>query len=271
MPPMAWLHAHRGASADAPENTMAAFRLGLEQGADGIELDVQLSLDGVPIVVHDPTLDRTTDGLGPVAGTPAKAIAQLDTFEGWARLREAHGEGSLRRWTPDETRVPTLESVLAWLPLDRGLVIDVKNADALGAIVRLLLARATAAATVRLISFLPNAINAARDVAPWLSTGLLLDEGEDLSSGIDFAVARGHTSVVPFDPDLGSGEQARATVDAAAKRGISIGCYVVNDGSRARLLSRAGVAFLMSDRPGRLVEERVRDLSMNTVNGVATE
>ena len=67
---MSWLTAdrpliigHRGASADAPENTLAAFALALEQGADGIELDVQLCADGVPVVMHDDTVDRTCDGL----------------------------------------------------------------------------------------------------------------------------------------------------------------------------------------------------------------
>ncbi|HET9514113.1 MAG TPA: glycerophosphodiester phosphodiesterase family protein, partial [Gemmatimonadales bacterium] len=52
--------AHRGASAEAPENTLEAFRLGLEQGCDAIELDVRLSRDGVAVVIHDPTLMRTT-------------------------------------------------------------------------------------------------------------------------------------------------------------------------------------------------------------------
>jgi len=58
--------AHRGDSANAPENTMAAFRLALEKGADGIELDVMLSADGVPVVIHDSTVDRTTNGSGRV-------------------------------------------------------------------------------------------------------------------------------------------------------------------------------------------------------------
>lgn len=58
---------HRGASADAPENTLAAFALALEQNADGIEFDVQLCADGVPVIMHDDTVDRTCDGTGRVA------------------------------------------------------------------------------------------------------------------------------------------------------------------------------------------------------------
>ena len=69
---------HRGASAYAPENTLAAFRLALEQGADGVELDVTLSADGVPVVIHDDTLDRTTTGKGPVS---RRKLAELKNLE----------------------------------------------------------------------------------------------------------------------------------------------------------------------------------------------
>lgn len=68
-----WVIAHRGASVDRPENTLAAFDAALEQGADGIELDLQLSKDGVPIVYHDRTLDR--------AGAPGRRVADLDCAE----------------------------------------------------------------------------------------------------------------------------------------------------------------------------------------------
>ena len=69
---------HRGASAYAPENTLAAFRLALGQGADGVELDVILSADGVPMVIHDDTLDRTTTGLGSVSRLTLAELKQLD-------------------------------------------------------------------------------------------------------------------------------------------------------------------------------------------------
>jgi glycerophosphoryl diester phosphodiesterase len=73
--------AHRGGSALAPENTLAAFEHGLRVGADGLELDVHLSADGVPVVVHDPTLDRTTNATGPVAARTAAELARVDA--GW--------------------------------------------------------------------------------------------------------------------------------------------------------------------------------------------
>jgi len=73
-----FLWAHRGASAQAPENTLAAFSAALESGADGLELDIHLTRDGVPVVIHDETLDRTTDGLGPVARASSRQLQKLD-------------------------------------------------------------------------------------------------------------------------------------------------------------------------------------------------
>jgi glycerophosphoryl diester phosphodiesterase len=70
--------AHRGASAVAPGNTLAAFEKAVELGADGAELDVQLSSDGVPVVIHDFIVDRTTDGTGRVAEMPLAQLRELD-------------------------------------------------------------------------------------------------------------------------------------------------------------------------------------------------
>ncbi len=73
---------HRGASGSFPENTLLAFREAIREGADAVELDVRLSADGVPVVLHDATLDRTTDGRGPVAGMPLAALQELDAGSG---------------------------------------------------------------------------------------------------------------------------------------------------------------------------------------------
>lgn len=70
--------AHRGFSQIAPENTIAAFKAALEHNADGVEFDVQLSADGIPVVIHDPTLNRTTNGRGKVA---SKTLAELKALE----------------------------------------------------------------------------------------------------------------------------------------------------------------------------------------------
>ncbi len=80
--PTPLLIAHRGASADAPENTITAFALAVEQAADGIELDVQLSADGVPVVMHDKTVERTTDGRGALANLTLEQLQVLDAGDG---------------------------------------------------------------------------------------------------------------------------------------------------------------------------------------------
>ena len=86
--------AHRGASGYAPENTWPAFKLAREMGANGIETDVQLSKDGVPVLVHDTNLDRTSDGTGPVADLTWDELARLDAGS-WLDARFA-GERIVR-------------------------------------------------------------------------------------------------------------------------------------------------------------------------------
>jgi glycerophosphoryl diester phosphodiesterase len=76
------VYAHRGASSHAPENTLAAFQLAQEMGADGIELDVQLTRDGAVVVIHDETVDRTTNGTGAVGDLTLADIAELGTSMG---------------------------------------------------------------------------------------------------------------------------------------------------------------------------------------------
>lgn len=98
--PQPVIFAHRGASAYAPENTLAAFSLALEQGAPAIEFDVKLSADGEVVVIHDQTVNRTTDGSGNVAQLPLSALRELDAG-GW------FGDGFRGE------KIPTLHEVFA--------------------------------------------------------------------------------------------------------------------------------------------------------------
>lgn len=106
--------AHRGASGDAPENTMAAFELAVDQGADVVELDVHLTSDGHPIVFHDDLLDRTTNAQGLVRGKTLAQIQELDAG-GW------FGRGYLGE------HIPTLDEVVQWAAGKVALAIEVKN------------------------------------------------------------------------------------------------------------------------------------------------
>jgi glycerophosphoryl diester phosphodiesterase len=104
------VYAHRGGCALGPENTLPAFDLGLAAGADGLELDVRLSSDGVPVVIHDATLDRTTDATGPVRARSADELARVDAGCRFLSQQQTHSFAQMG------IGVPTLAEVLHRYP-----------------------------------------------------------------------------------------------------------------------------------------------------------
>ena len=111
---MTQIWGHRGACAYAPENTLPSFELALAQGADGVEFDVQLSKDGVPVVIHDETVDRTTSGSGPVGSLTLAQLQVLDASAGRMEFARVH--------------IPTLVEVLEVLSGSRVTInIELKN------------------------------------------------------------------------------------------------------------------------------------------------
>ncbi|MBI4202050.1 MAG: hypothetical protein HY532_02890 [Chloroflexi bacterium] len=110
------LIAHRGVSAEAPENTLAAFDKALEQGFPHIELDVQLTRDGHVVVIHDTTLERTTNGSGPLAGHTLEALGRLDA-------------GSWFSTTFRGEHIPTLAEVLRWYRGRAFLHLEMKSLE----------------------------------------------------------------------------------------------------------------------------------------------
>lgn len=113
--------AHRGGAGLAPENTLAAFERGAASGADGFECDVHLSRDGVPVVIHDRTLDRTTDATGQVGTRTADELARVDAGFHFA----ADGRHPFRG---QDVGVPRLETVLRRFP-DLRVIIEMKQPD----------------------------------------------------------------------------------------------------------------------------------------------
>jgi glycerophosphoryl diester phosphodiesterase len=110
---LTYIFAHRGSSKDCPENTMAAFQKAFKDGADGIELDVQLSKDGVPVIIHDEKVDRTTNGKGYVVDYTFDELSQLDAGSWFSKNKES---------------VPSLQQFLEWItPLPMLLNIELKN------------------------------------------------------------------------------------------------------------------------------------------------
>jgi glycerophosphoryl diester phosphodiesterase len=235
--------AHRGASASAPENTMEAFRRAAETGVDAIELDVHLTADGQLAVIHDDTLDRTTDRTGPVATQTMEAIREAD-----AGAEFAGPDGEARPFAGRGLTVPTLAEVLAWLPERLGLVIEIKARAAADAVVAAVADHpARTDGRLSIISFDEGAIDRVRELDPAARTGYLVAPGQPLSEAITWAAARSHAGVHPWEGDLGV--DPLPIVAEARAAGLEVGCYVVNEPDRMRFLADCGLWGFVTDVP----------------------
>lgn len=229
-----WI-AHRGAGKLAPENTLAAFRLGAEHGYRMFECDAKLSSDGVVFLMHDATLDRTTDGHGVGGEQPWHALSQRDAG-GWHSRRYA-GEP-----------LPTL-AALSRFCLANGhfLNIEIKPTpgtdDATGAAVAREAAASWAGAAVPplLTSFRPDALAAAREAAPELPRGLLLDKLWD--GWLDAARQLGCVAIV-----CNHALWDAAVVSMVHDAGMRALSYTVNDDRAAQRLLELGTDGIITDR-----------------------
>jgi glycerophosphoryl diester phosphodiesterase len=229
-----WI-AHRGAGTLAPENTLAAFRVGASHGYRMFECDVKLSADDVPFLLHDATLERTTSGRGVAGERDWQALSQLDA--GSWHSRAYAGEP-----------LPTLEAIAHYC-LRNGYLLNIEIKPTPGTEHRTGELTATAAAHLwqgqpvppLLTSFQPDALEGARTAAPGLPRGLLLDT---LWSGwLEAACALGCVAVVCNHAlwDAATMAQARA----AALRCLA---YTVNDEGTARRLLELGIDGIITDR-----------------------
>jgi glycerophosphoryl diester phosphodiesterase len=230
--------AHRGGAALWPENGLAAFRGALALGVDAVELDVHQTRDGEVVVLHDPTLDRTTTGRGPVSERT------------WAELATVALRGA-----PDE-RVPRLRDVLELLrpPGAPGLLLEVK-VDANGAaypgieerIVRLLGETGLAGRTT-VMAFEWDTLERVRALDPGLRlTALLSRRGAERLGGVEGAARLAATKA----NDLGIERTLLSppVVAAARAAGLTIGVWTVNDPDELRVALAAGVDYVTTDRP----------------------
>lgn len=225
--------AHRGASADAPENTIAAFELALEQGADGIELDVHLSADEHPVVIHDFTLERTTDGAGPVSEHTVRELKRLDAG-GW-RDRRFRGQ-----------RVQTLQEVLErfrdrarfWVELKGGSTLYPGIEERVVSLLEIY--DVVDHALVQ--SFDHEAIGRIRATSPEIRVGALVAQAP-----LDAALLQpGATNAICPGAHLLT-ESVLAEI-----RGADLECYVwtVNEPAQMDRLVGWGVNGIITDRPG---------------------
>jgi glycerophosphoryl diester phosphodiesterase len=240
--------AHRGASGMAPENTMEAFKLGVEAGADAIELDVHFTADGQLAVIHDEALDRTTDLTGSVASLTMDEIREAD-----AGARFARPDDSGLPFAGRDLRVPALPEVLEWLPDTTGLVIEVKARAAADAVVLAIEGHpARADGRISVISFDEVAIDRVRELDPALRTGYLVAPGQAIEEAFAWASGRGHTGVHAWEGDLGA--DPLPLLAQARILDLEVGCYVVNDPGRMRFLSDTGLWGFVTDVPDVAVE-----------------
>lgn len=229
-----WI-AHRGAGKLAPENTLAAFRLGASHGYRMFECDAKLSADGVVFLMHDATLDRTTNGHGVGGEQPWSALAQLDAG-GW-HSRAYAGEP-----------LGTLENLARFCLANACFLnIEIKPTPGTdrrtGEVVAREAARlwSGAATPPFLTSFRPEALEGARDVAPQLPRGLLVDTLRD--GWLDTARALQCVAVVANQVlwDV-------ATVRQVHDAGMRCLSYTVNDEWAAQRLLALGTDGIITDR-----------------------
>jgi len=226
---------HRGASRDAPENTLAAFRLALEQGADGFELDVWRCGSGEPVVIHDADTGRTTGLRLLVTREPLARLARLDAGA-W--------KGEVHRGQ----RIPTLAEVLESFPaavVNVELKSDGRGDPRLATGVARLLGDPRTEGRVLISSFDYLLLAAFRAVAPRVPVGLLFGAGQRWRLRERAGALLRPAAVHP--------ERALATDDRVAawrRRGLAVNVWTVDEAAEVERLTRAGATALISNAPG---------------------
>ncbi len=216
---------HRGASGTEPENTLRSFRKALEAGADGIELDVHLCASGELVVIHDYTVDRTTDGSGKVSDLPLDELRELDAGKG--------------------ERIPLLTEVLDVIA-GRVLVnIELKGDNTARSVSRVIssyLGRGYEADDLLVSSFKPTELSDFISFGDDIRIGVLFEDHPEMY--LDFAGGIGAYSVHPRK-DLVS--------PSLVQRSVDMGCRVltwsVNDRVEADRLRSMGVTGIFTDHP----------------------
>ena len=232
------IYGHRGASADAPENTLEAFALAKEQGADGVELDVMVCGSGEVVVVHDPWLDRLTG---------QRVLVHTTTLSALQALNVAHHF----RGGKTVARIPTLDAVLGAtgsLQVNIELKEDRLRDAGLARKVAALVARHGAQERVTLSSFNALELLRLRAVAPRLPIGFLFEREQPpwLRWGLPAPLLAAQ-AVHPEHVLL-----SRRNVAAWQRLGFRVATWTVDDPDRARALAAMGVDALITNRPARL-------------------
>ncbi len=224
--------AHRGASALAPENTLAAFQAAVERGCSWIETDLRLTADGVPVLLHDASVDRTTGGRGSVGGMPLAEVKRLDAG-GWFAPR-FRGE-----------RIPTLAEALDWSRGRCGLNLEFKEEqrpEELTAQVTRTVKDERALERVLFSSF--RAADLRRLRAALLRARIAWLVSRNSRGLTDLVKREGISAVHPKDALV-----SRRIVRRCHRFGLGVHVWVVNRRARLLELESMGVDGVMTDDP----------------------
>jgi glycerophosphoryl diester phosphodiesterase len=228
-----WI-AHRGAGKLAPENTLAAFRLGAAQGYRGFECDVKLSADGLPFLLHDATLERTTDGSGTAGDLAWADLSKLDA-------------GSWHSATFAGETLPTLQAVARWAQRnDHALNIEIKATPGLEQATGETVGRTCmglwqgSALQPLFSSFRPEALAGALSTAPGIPRALLLDT---LWEGWMPIAERLACVAVVTNHRL----MDRNLMHSLQDMGLRALCYTVNEAAEVQRLRELGVHGVITD------------------------
>ncbi|MEW6368856.1 MAG: glycerophosphodiester phosphodiesterase family protein [Acidobacteriota bacterium] len=233
---------HRGYSGIAPENTIASFRKAIEAGCGLIELDVQLSCDGVPFVIHDATLDRTTDGHGSVLEMPASELGMFS-----AGFAARFGDQFV------DERIPSLESALDFLKNKAQVLVEIKGEsvfeereDLERAVVDLV-QRKELLDDVAVISFEPLALYRVKRMKPRIKTGFLV-RNDELGRALDRAADLAASVILYHKSQI---DQMK--VDMAHDRGLL--CCIFNVDTTEELMKYLplGLDGIGSNYPGEMI------------------
>ena len=229
--------AHRGVSAHCPENTLVAIEEAVRVGAPMTEIDVRRTADGHIVLMHDETVDRTTNGSGAVSALTLEDLCCLDA--GAKRGEAFVGEA-----------VPTLADVLD-LCRDRGmfLCIEIKQYDIAPEVAALVEGAAMVDGSV-VISFDFDCVRGVRQANPRLATGWLtgtIDQGE-----VDEMLGRLRVEGIPVLSALYT-QVAPEVVDRCRLRGTTLYTWTIDDETEARRLAGMGVDVITSNRPAEII------------------
>lgn len=239
--------AHRGASAEAPENTLMAFLLAFMQGADAVEADVRMTGDGHLVVVHDEDTKRVSGVSLKVSKTSLEKLRALDV----GRVKTRRGQGQ---------RMPRLEEVLGMMPEEKLLLLHLKiGPDGLVRLIELLKAAGELINRVRLMSAEVEVLMAVKQAIP--ECGLILHcerrwtQKSDLwlpeiDMMMTVALALGAEAVAVDSRSLAAEPEM---VEMMKLRGVKTHVWTVNRAPSARRFSDLGVSGIKTDYPGHLV------------------